>query len=378
MTSTPGPRTAEDQYTVRRFEHEDLERLLALDRAVWDRRRSAEWFRWKYVENPYLERVPIFVVEADGELVGARPFLVFRIRAGDESVVALQPADTMVHPDHRRQGLFTRMTRRAVEYYRAREPELFFNFPNEAALGGYRKLGWKPVAPRRAYYRVEDPATFLESEFGGTVGDLLGSLSGPIARQFYRVRGAVAAEPDDVTVAEREGTDASLLTSLYRRDPPDELHALRNREFYEWWLASPAWDYRTLVAYRDGAIVAALVSRTRTTDGGVRVTQLAEVAPLVGDEGWRDAISALVSRALSTADDQDLFSAVEGAIPRSVLAANGLYSGNAPPLSHLRDDSSTFAVRPVDPDAFGRWELAGRSLCDRDDWLLSFCEHDTA
>lgn len=378
MNRTRPASTGDDQYTIRQYESADLERLMALDRTVWDRRRSAEWFTWKYVDNPYLDHVPIFVVEHDGDVVGARPFLVFRLRAGPDTVLALQPSDTTVHPEHRRQGLFTRMTRHAIEYYRQREPELFFNFPNDAALGGYRKLGWERVAPRQAYYRVEDPGTFLESQVDGRIGQLLGSVSTPVTQQYYRLRSSLAPGADGVSVEQRPGVDPALVASLYEREPPAELHALRDREFYEWSLASPAWEYTTNLARRDGEIVAALLSRTRTTDGGVTVTQLAEVAPLTGGGRWVAAISALVSAVVGSADDEDLFSAVESAIPRDVLAAHGLYSGNAPPLKQLRRDPSTFVVRPVDPQGPGSWELGGRSLCDRDEWLFSFCEHDTA
>ncbi|MFB9804071.1 GNAT family N-acetyltransferase [Haladaptatus pallidirubidus] len=97
-------RTAEDGYVVRWYEERDLSGFLSLDRAVFGRNRSERWFRWKYVDNPYIDHVPVFVVEKDGEIVGTRPFLAFRMRTGSETVLALQPADTMVHPEHRRRG----------------------------------------------------------------------------------------------------------------------------------------------------------------------------------------------------------------------------------------------------------------------------------
>ena len=377
-SSPPDDWSADDRYDVRRFESADLDGLRALDRAVWDRDRSAAWFRWKYVENPYVDHVPIFVVERDGEIVGARPFLAFRLRVGSDAVLALQPADTMVHPDHRRQGLFTRMTSRAIEFYEPRAPRLFFNFPNEAALGGYRSLGWRAVGPRRAHYRVQNPATFVESHVDGRAGDVLGALATPVAQQYYRVRRRRFDPADSITVERRDGADGALLASLYERDPPPELHAHRDREFYDWYLSSPAWTYATFVAHRHGSIVAALLARTRTTDDGIRVTQLADVAPLHGDENWTSAVAALVASAVDDAADVDLIAAIASAIPSEILTTHGLSAGTDLPLRRLRGEPSTFVVRPVgvtDPDP---WQLDGRPLTDRSSWRVSFCEHDTA
>lgn len=378
MNGTSGATIRDETYAIERLEDAGDERLRALDRVVWERERSAEWFRWKYAENPYLDHVPIFVAERDGEVVGARPFMALRLRAGSDSLLALQPADTMVHPEHRRQRVFTRMTQRALEFYESRGPELFFNYPNRAAIGGYRKLGWKAVGPRQAYYRVQTPSTFVTSQVDGPAGRLLGEVATPIARRLYRLRSSLSAPPDGLDVELRDGADAALLASLYERRPPTELHAYRDREFYEWYCSSPAWKYTTAVAKRGTSIEAVLLIRRRTTDAGERVAQLADVAPLTGDDAWATAVSALVGAAVDHAADADLISAVGSAIPRDVLASHALYSANRTPLRQLRGVDSTFVVRPTDPSEPANWQVDGRSLTDPDSWRLTFCEHDTA
>lgn len=372
--STTSTRTRAE---VRRFELADLHRLRDLDRAVWNRDRSVEWFRWKYVDNPYVDHPPIFLAEREGDLVGARPFLALRLQAGGEDRLAFQPADTMVHPAHRREGIFTQMTEHALDRYGHDGPALYFNFPNEAAIGGYRKLGWRVVGPRRVYYRVQDPGTFLE-QLLGDAGDVLGTVARPVTHQLYRLRSRWASIPDAVTVEHRDGAAPALFASLAEQRQPDALHARRDREFYEWYFSSPAWEYTTVVAHRHGAIEAALLARTRTTDDGVRVTQLAEVAPLSGDDAWRDAVAALVAAVVRQADDADLLSAVQSAIPREVLARYGFFPGTEPPLRQLRGEASTFVVRPATPTDPDAWQLAGRPLTNRDSWRLTFCEHDTA
>src|SRR6056297_2662577 len=139
--SVQGDATTSDAYVVRPHRPGDRARFLELYDDVFDASRSEEWFSWRY-GGPYADRPRMFVAERNGELVGAEPFISFSMRAGDEVELAIQPADAMVHPDHRRNGLLTRMTEQALDYFEDREPSFVFNFPNEEAKSAYLKLGW--------------------------------------------------------------------------------------------------------------------------------------------------------------------------------------------------------------------------------------------
>jgi hypothetical protein len=67
-------------------------------------------------------------------------------RRPDGSIVrALRAVDTATHPEWRRRGIFSTLTRRALEGAR-REACFIFNTPNAASFAGYEKLGWKRVA----------------------------------------------------------------------------------------------------------------------------------------------------------------------------------------------------------------------------------------
>jgi GNAT superfamily N-acetyltransferase len=360
-------------YEIRRYDPADENGVLALDELVWNRDRGADWFAWKYAENPYLDHVPVFVAERDGEIVGARPFMAFRLRAGTETALALQPADTMVHPDHRRQGLFTRMTDRAIEYYAEREPAFFFNFPNEQSYPGYLKLGWRRVGRRTTFYRVQRPGAFAVSS--GALGRTVERAVAPLARTCYDVCDRTARASRRFTVERHRGVPADLLASLYERRVPDELHALRNAEFYRWRFGGPMWDRRTYVAARGGERVAALVVRSRTTRAGINVVQLAELEPSCGGPWWRDASARLFEAAVGEHADADLLSVAVGGLTRRFLARRGFLADDRPPLASLTKSRSTLVVRPT--SEFGEWSLNGRDLTRRDSWQLSFAERDT-
>lgn len=228
-------------YTVRRFHPEDRDGVMALDSVVWDRDRGTDWFQWKYERNPLVDRTPIFVAERDGEIVGARPFIPVRLRVGDVVLDALQASDTMVHPDHRRRGIFSRMTERAIEAYADGDPALIFNYPNAAARSGYEKLGWRTLDGQVTYYRLQNPARLVSARFDDTVGSLLRRVFRPLVREFRR-DGCRLDSPPDVEITARAKTPCSTLASLYAGRVPDRVHVLRDEAFLRWRFASPAWS----------------------------------------------------------------------------------------------------------------------------------------
>jgi len=369
---------AADRYTIRAFEGADLEGFLRLDRQVWDRRRSPEWVRWKYVDNPIADHTPIIVAEDDGEIVGVRPFLVFELRLGGETVTAYQPADTMVHPDHRREGIFRRMTTHALSTYRNGEPALFFNFPNEYARPGYLDLGWRAVAPERTYYRVETPAAMPTGS--GIPQEALRALR-PVLKGYYGARRRLARASEELTVRQVDGAAVDRLARLHDRRRPATIHADRTEAFLDWRLSSPVWERRTyLVEPTDtgGEPLAALVARSRTTGSGFRLTQVVDVAPLCGGTRWQAALQYGLRAVVSSHPSTDLFAVSDGAIPHRVLTAVGFLPDDSLPLSRFRSFDSMLVTRPNgDPETESAWQVGGLTIDDPDNWCVTFVERDT-
>ncbi|WP_435153733.1 GNAT family N-acetyltransferase [Haladaptatus sp. DFWS20] len=366
-------RTAGDGYAVRWFEESDLSGFLSLDNAVFQRHRNDRWFRWKFVDNPYVDHVPVFVVEKDEEIVGARPFLAFRMRAGSETVLALQPADTMVHPEHRRRGLFTRMTQHAIDHYRNGDPAFFFNFPNQRSRPGYLKLGWQIVGERETYYRIHNPSAMFESEQG--VRSRLLDLTAPLTTGLQGMYRSRAYGSGSYSIIRQPGVNESILAELYRTNPPDAVHALRDETFYRWRFASPAWEQTTYVAARNDEPVVGIVVRTRTTSNGVTVTQLADIVPLVRSNARNRALSRLFECIIEDHADSDLLSVAKGAIPHEFLIAFGFISDTTPPLSWVSNFDCRLVALPLNCDD---WSVGGKRLSQRSNWYVGFAERDTA
>ncbi|MFC4550556.1 MULTISPECIES: GNAT family N-acetyltransferase [Halorussus] len=350
------------RYVVRPYEPADRDGVRALHRTVFDQQASREWFDWKYVENPAADAAA-FVAEADGEIVGARPFMPFRMAGAGAETVAFQPADAMVHPDHRRRGLFTRMTERALERYADGDPAFCFNFPNERALAGNLELGWEVVDTVPISYRIQSAEGFVD-------GEVQRALADAVAGTYCRVRDRLAPAPDAYDVTRHEEIPADLLARLYARNPPEELHALRDEAFYRWRFRNPRWRYTAYTASRGGSTVAAVVVGRRNKYG-TDVARLTDVLPLV--DGDEEAFAALLGRVTDEYADADVVAATGRAIPDSLLRRFGFVSDHELPLSAV-SEQSTLVARPLGDDesaSFGR-------LTAPENWRLTFAERDAS
>ena len=118
--------------------------LLCASLGWTDEPRSRELFAWKHERNPFGPSLA-WVVERAGRVVAVRLFMRWDFRRGGSTLHAVRAVDTATHPDHQGRGLFTALTRHALEACRADGVAFVFNTPNEQSRPGYLKLGWREV-----------------------------------------------------------------------------------------------------------------------------------------------------------------------------------------------------------------------------------------
>ncbi|WP_339106370.1 GNAT family N-acetyltransferase [Haloterrigena salinisoli] len=413
--SNPTSTSTRSPCTVRPFEHSDRTELLSLYEQVFGRDRSVDWFRWKYEDNPYADHVPIVVAESEGDLVGCRAFFAQELRIDGTERIAFQPCDTMVHPEYRNQGLFSRMNEYALERYAGtdRPPALCFNFPNENSKPGNLKHGWREIGTVPVYYRPQDPIGSVKA-LTDDEDDRDGSDGAPALDGFDRSVGgdewvvdgefgsgadrdppgdrapsddaetSVAdALADVITSSQRAGdrlvTDsdgefdvvryetppADVLESIYRRSIPSGIHTNRTAEFYRWRCANPARTYTAYVAVRDGETpVAALLCSA--VDEHLRIvdTLPREI------EAEATAIDRLLAAVLADRPDSHYVTAFGETLPSPIQYR--FYPDTRFPLSTL--------IRPSARTLLAR-DLGGADAIEEtavDDWTLSRLDLDTS
>jgi len=356
---------------VRPYQPSDKRGFLDLYAAVWGRRRSPEWFEWRFERAPYADDVPMVVAESDDGIVGAEPCLPLRVGAGGVSSLAYQPADWAVHPDHRRRGVFALMTERLLSAPPGGRPRLYFNFPNARLLSDLQRFGWRVAGSLPTAFRVQRASRLLaaRSRVPGTVGRLADAAT----RTYCRFSDSRRRIPD-VDVERHEGVPTGALARLYRRDIPDVVHVVRDREYYAWRFSNPRWETTTYTARRDGDLAASLVACTEV-ERGVRVASLVDSLPLTN--GDSDVAAALVAAAVADDPDADVVRASPAGLPTAALRANGFLPDDRLPLSSL-SERATLATRPGDVDDSDAWRLRGHRLDAADDREVALGDRDIA
>ncbi|WP_232423686.1 GNAT family N-acetyltransferase [Haladaptatus paucihalophilus] len=356
-------------YVVRQYDPDDRAGVLALYETVFgDRRGRGEWFDWKFGDNPYLSHVPICVAERDGEVVGARPSLPVPLSVGGTRELALVQVDPMVHPDHRRQGLFTRMAKHVYDYYGPREPSIVVGFPNEAVKAGLEKLADKlslrdgVLTNFTEHYRVQNPQALSDSP--------VASAALPAIRGYLAGRDRMTSRAPDSVIDRYDDLRPAMLADIAATQRTASAHAVRDETFLAWRFLNPRYEYTTYVYRGEYGPVAMVVGEQRKTDQ--TIVHLSDVLPVAGGTARERALSALLGRIIDEHRDADVIVAAGTTLPRSLLADHGFLPTDRFPLSRLTSEY-WFSARPIGGPG-GDWTVNGRRLAEEGSWNLSFCE----
>ncbi|NUM72946.1 GNAT family N-acetyltransferase [candidate division KSB1 bacterium] len=126
-------------------------------------RKTEAFWRWKHEDNHFGSSYGLYAWhEAHALAVGLRVLMRWQYRTTAGQVLrAVRAVDTATHPAYQRLGIFSKLTRQAVEDLKQEGIDWIFNTPNARSLPGYLKMGWQVVAKWPLYIRVLKPARML-------------------------------------------------------------------------------------------------------------------------------------------------------------------------------------------------------------------------
>jgi len=362
----------EQGYEIRPYRSSDREDILSLFETVWDTDRSEDWLVATYENNPYFDGPPMIVADAGERVVGARPFHPFPMRAGASEFVAVYLNNAMVHPDHRRRGLFTELTDRSVDLFEEEADVAFlFNFANELSGPGYRKTGFQEVgrAPANCL-RLQKPGRFIRDRLDIPLRSVVGAGANAAMRGYLSLRSRGTPTPSNMQVERYAGIPSEMIVRLYEDDPPKTLHARREESLYRWIESDPHWTYDTYVASVDGSPAAAMVVRDRPVASERNPTIVDAVPP--SSPTRREVMPPFLVTVLGEYRDAPAISitgpvVAERLIAPAVLSAFGFVSSEHPLLSRFTAPTDTAFVYTFE-DASGF--PAHLDITDPENWTI--------
>ncbi|WP_255171271.1 GNAT family N-acetyltransferase [Natrononativus amylolyticus] len=356
-----------DDYYIRDYRPEDLDEYLELYRSVFEAVRDDKWFRWKYEEPPSSENSEIIVAEHEGRIIGARSFFSVRMSCNNREYHALQPCDTMISPEHRRNGIFTRMNQKAIQKYENSDVRFFFNFPNKKALPGNLKMGWEFVQPLERHYRIQNPDRIAQLKFDSRFATLTGKVASAAFQGYCQIQNLRSSSISGLSIERYDHVPANEFSELHNQNRPIAIHAIRDETFYNWKFQNPKWDYRAYIARDNGESIAATIFASKSN--GLNQTRIVESLPIQAENAPFTATECLYREAIVDHSQTDFFIAAGNAIPEKVLRRLGFLSDGSIPLS-FKLTQKNMVARSLSGDL-------PIDLSNPDNWAVNFTELDT-
>lgn len=95
---------------------------------------------WKHRDNPFGASISLLAYDESENILGLRTFLQWKFKNDEKTFGAYQPVDTATTPDARGKGVFSELTRVALNMA---GDSIIYNTPNANSFPGYLKMGWR-------------------------------------------------------------------------------------------------------------------------------------------------------------------------------------------------------------------------------------------
>ena len=151
----------ENNISIREYRDEDKNQILDLLNRNFEKQqhlniiRDNEWWEWKYEKNIFGKPI-IYVAESSKKIIAVRPLWPWRLNIRGNELDCFQPLDSVVDVEFRGKGLFSKMTRKAINE-NIDDIDIVFNFPNRQSIGANLNLGWSLVGKLQWYIKINKP-----------------------------------------------------------------------------------------------------------------------------------------------------------------------------------------------------------------------------
>jgi len=254
---------------IRPYRNGDEKQILKLRQVVFGdldpvRLKESTW-QWQFQNNPSGKAI-CFVAESNGKIVGQYVTIPTRFSIqGKETLLAFS-CDTMIHPGHRRQGMFSALARElydSLETYP--EINLVWGFPNDQSQPGFTgKLGWRMlptlplmVMPIRPFRMMINALPLFKRLIKSPLGPIEKDVDFSFSTKIQRLHVGPINHFDETFDAlwQEHSTTAPIIQ-------------IRDSRYLQWrYLSVPEFDYRPFAVRHDGHLLGYGVIRMMSLKG---------------------------------------------------------------------------------------------------------------
>jgi GNAT superfamily N-acetyltransferase len=168
--------------------------------------RTAEYYRWRLLDNPYGRGELSIAVDGD-RIVGTAANTPKRMVVAQKDTRGAEVGETFTDPGFQRQGIFSHLVTMNLERAEQDGTELIYGLPNEIALLGWEgRLGFHQVRSAHIVNAIR-PLRMRRSLQALLGNRALGLLGAPAAWTYFRTRFPLRRPSEDIALCESLPTE---------------------------------------------------------------------------------------------------------------------------------------------------------------------------
>lgn len=154
--------------TIRTASPNDKDGVLSLLNCVFQEQqrsttiRGLDYWNWKFLDSPYGKSQATVAIR-EGKLIAIDNLWPWEFRIRGEIHKAMQPCDSVVHPEARGEGLLKKIRIYNLEMLETSKPSFLFNFPNNQSLPINISLGWNYLGKISWWVKILRPYNLIKS-----------------------------------------------------------------------------------------------------------------------------------------------------------------------------------------------------------------------
>lgn len=363
-------------YTIVRYRPEHRNQILMLQTHLWgpNLKTNDEYLEWKYFRNPYNTEPLIYVALCENEVAGMRGYYGTCWEVAGEDILYnwLYGCDSVVHPNHRRRGLLSKLIAASTEdlansgygYSISLSAHIF----TSSAL---MKFGWLRVVALQEIHRIgTSRTTFLGNIYAKLCKRLKIYLASPEKSDPFHSFDKNAKQGRRKKMhrisIENVPRIEDMAELISRTSREGRIQHVRDRDFFSWRFQNPLCLYRFLYWGND-RLEGYLVLQAPKTSKKVGIV-------IVDFEATNmTVLSDLIATSIDWCEDDNLmtWAATLSRDEKLILQQHGF---DAPEKPETSTDGAYFPsvmARPIHPDILEtEWKLGNHRLLDITNWNL--------